>query len=81
MWICIECGRTFEDPVHWEEKHNLDGPPYEQMSGCPYCYGAFTEAHRCKNCDEIIDGEYVKINNDRYCNGCYLIYELGDENI
>lgn len=81
MWICIECGRTFEDPVHWEEKHNLDGPPYEQMSGCPYCYGAFTEAHRCKKCGEIIDGEYVKINNDRYCNGCYLIYELGDENI
>lgn len=80
MLVCIECGRLFEAPKHYVETHNLDTPPYEEWVGCPYCSGAYTEAHECDGCGEWITGEYVKTKDgERFCEGCYTQMMLGDE--
>lgn len=35
MWICLECGHVFEQPAEFVERHGLDRPPYERITGCP----------------------------------------------
>lgn len=79
-YVCIECGEVFDEPIHWEEKHGLDTPPYEQWSGSPCCHGAYAEARKCDCCDEWITGIYIKTENDqRICENCYRVMEVGDE--
>lgn len=81
MFVCLECGSLFSEPKHWSETHGLDTPPYEECSGSPCCSGAYIEAYTCSYCGDYITTEnYVKIDCDRYCENCYNIYELGDEN-
>ena len=83
MFVCVECGHVFdEDEVDtWEERHGLDYGPYEPWSGCPSCNGGYVEAHRCNCCDEWITGRYVKLDNgERFCENCFSIMELNDEN-
>jgi DNA-directed RNA polymerase subunit RPC12/RpoP len=80
LFVCLECGAIFEEPVYWEEKHGLDTPPYEQLSGCKVCRGSYTETYQCSGCGEWIVDDYIKINNDRYCQDCYHTYTLGEEN-
>ncbi len=80
MFVCIECGRLFEEPTYWEETHGLDTPPYEKWSGCPICYGSYTKAHQCDCCEEWIVSDYIKTEDDkRYCSECYQSREIGDE--
>ena len=79
MFICLECGTLFEDPVEWEERHGLDYGPYEHWTGCPFCHGGYTEAHRCDECDEWIVDDYIKVGDKRYCSECCLSMELGEE--
>lgn len=80
-YVCLECGEIFsEDEVDtWEETHGLDCGPYEKRSGCPYCGGAYTEAYRCDGCGEWITGQYIKVDDMRFCDGCFYLMELGDE--
>lgn len=80
-YVCLECYEIFdEDRLDtWEETHGLDCPPYEKRSGCPYCGGAYTEAHLCDACGEYINTEtYVEIDDKRYCEGCFTIRHLED---
>ena len=79
LLVCLECGALFEEPAEWEEKHGLDCGPYERWSGCPSCYGGYTDAHRCNECEEWIVDDYIKIGDKRYCSECYLPMELGEE--
>ena len=80
LFVCLECGNVFEEPYEWEETHNLDSPPYEQWSGCPYCKGDYVKAHRCNCCDEWITDSYIKTDDDkRYCENCFTKINLGDE--
>lgn len=80
MFVCCECGNVFEEPVYWEETHNLDAPPYEQWSGCPHCGGSYAETYECDCCGDWITGDYVKTDNgERYCENCIVHYELGEE--
>ena len=80
MFVCVECGSTFEEPKSWEEKHGLDCGPYENFSGCPYCGGAYVEAHRCDCCGGWITSDsYVKIGDERYCEDCFDIRFLGND--
>ena len=82
MFVCVECGCIFdEDEVDvWEEKHGLNYGPYESWSGCPSCGGGYTEAHRCDGCSDWIIGQYVKLDNgERFCDNCFMIINVGDE--
>lgn len=83
MLVCLECGQVFdEDSVDiWEEGRGeyWGTSCSEKISGCPCCKGPYTEAHRCTYCGDWINGDYIKINGDRYCENCYDKYELGDE--
>lgn len=42
---CCECGREFDEPKHWKEDRGeyFGYPAYEDMWGCPYCYGDYEE--------------------------------------
>ena len=80
MFVCIECGNVFQEPMRWEEKHGLDSGPYERFSGCPNCGSSYTKAYRCDYCREWITGDYIKVENDnRYCENCFKHMELGEE--
>lgn len=82
MYVCLECGNVFdEDEVScWVETHGLDHGPYEHLSGCPSCRGAYTEAYTCDACGEYINTEtYVQIGDQRYCENCFITRTLGEE--
>ena len=79
-YVCIECGTIFDEPTYWEERHGLDTPPYEQWSGSPCCHGEYAQAQECSCCGEFITGQYIKTDDgERYCENCYVVHELGDE--
>ena len=80
MFVCLECGETFDEPTHWEEKHGLNYGPYEQWSGSPCCKCAYSKAFECDCCGEWITGNYVKTDDGkRFCDNCIISYELGEE--
>ena len=80
MFICLNCGELFEEPISWYERHGLDTPPYEELSGCPYCKMEYAETYRCDVCGESITGDYIKLENgERICSECYTPMELGEE--
>ena len=80
MLICLDCGHTFWEAVHYVETHMLDTPPYEEWHGCPHCGGPFTKAHKCDCCDKWIDGSYIKLSSgERICENCFTSYDLGEE--
>lgn len=54
MYICKDCGKTFEVPAVFREYHGLDYG-YEELSECPYCKsGNYVEAKSCHACGEPI---------------------------
>jgi DNA-directed RNA polymerase subunit RPC12/RpoP len=61
---CLECGHIFEEGEEevWEERHGLDFPPYETMSGCPICRGSYEETEKCAICG----GHFL---SDELCGG------------
>ena len=79
LFVCLECGTLFEDPVEWEEFHGLDRGPYEIWTGCPSCNCGYVEAHQCDECGEWIVDDYIKVGDKRYCRECCLPMELGEE--
>lgn len=80
MLICTECYNIFPEPRHYVETHGLERPPYEEWFGCPECGGSYAKAHRCGECGEWITGEYVKLKSgERFCETCYILYEIGEE--
>jgi methionyl-tRNA synthetase len=74
MFICTDCGRIFDEPITWQERHGLDTPPYETFSGCPYCREPYERAVECEVC-----GEYFAESEltDGVCDNC--VVELEDE--
>ena len=80
MFVCLDCGKTFDEPDCWEETHGFNYGPFEEFDGCPYCGEAYVEAHECSCCGEWITGPYIKTRDgDRICENCYVSYDLGDE--
>ena len=82
MFVCIECGGTFEDPIRWNEDRGeyFGFPSYEEYWGSPCCHGDYTEAKLCDCCGNVIQGDYIKTNNgERLCEDCFSYMKLGDE--
>lgn len=79
MYVCCECGATFKEPEDWEERHGLDYGPYEQLSGCPRCGGAYTETYRCDYCGEWITDDYVQIGDEMFCDDCFTRGNIRDD--
>ena len=81
MFVCKECGTIFSDPVKWREDMGecFGFPTYKEYKGSPCCYGNYTEAKKCNECDEWITDDYFKVGNHRYCQDCCIAYELREE--
>lgn len=80
LFVCLDCGEIFEEPMHWEERHGFDYPPYEHWSGCPFCKGDYVKTHKCDCCEEWITDDYVKIKTgERFCSNCFTKIELGEK--
>lgn len=69
MKICNECGSTFEDDAVavWNERHGFSEPPYENWTGCPFCYGGYEEAKQCERCGDYHREESIYNN---WCLDC-----------
>lgn len=75
MYKCLCCDNIFETPDTWEEKHGLDTPPYEEMSGCPECKGDYEQAKQCKGqCEKYFTQDDGFIGDDKgdkgWCHEC-----------
>ena len=83
MYICLDCGKIFDEPTTYTEDMTpggvFEGDSFIQhYTGCPNCEGAYEEAKECDNCTEIIaysNGEYTK--QGFWCNKC--LEELEEE--
>ena len=79
MYVCVDCGRLFDDPKSYSESHGLDSPPYEEYSGCPRCAGTYVQTFECDCCGEWITGKYVKLDDGTVaCENCYMIKNIED---
>ena len=54
MFICLDCGSSFDEPEYFYDFHGMETPPYEVYKGCPGCGGAYTDAITCSICGEYI---------------------------
>jgi formylmethanofuran dehydrogenase subunit E len=63
-YICLSCGNTFDEPDRWTESHG------EPATGCPICYGAYSEAQACDVCGEYIPVDMYK-KQQGLCQFCY----------
>ena len=80
MYLCLDCGRLFEEPKRYVETHGLDSPPYEMSKGCPDCGGAYVETMECCMCDEWITGEYIELaDGSAVCEECYMKKDIAEE--
>ena len=79
MYVCLDCEILFNEPKTYVEKHGLDSPPYEEISGCPSCGGAYVEAIFCDGCENPIVSEYIKVKSGaKYCENCITWKEIQD---
>lgn len=75
MYICNNCGRTFNEPEIYFERHGPDSPPYEEFGMCPGCEcGDFEEAEYCIHCEKWLLDEEIYAG---VCKKC--AYELGED--
>ena len=72
MFICLECGKTFEEGevARWrEDRGEFWGfPCSEEVTGCPFCEGAYDEADECAEC-----GKYFAksdLDENHLCEDC-----------
>lgn len=53
-YICLDCGHIFceGEQVTWRESRGeyCGNSCYEQMSGCPLCFGQYVRSAKCKIC-------------------------------
>lgn len=54
MYICLDCGKVFEDYIRIETDYG------EKKSVSPCCCGAFAEAEQCEECEEWVEAEEVE---------------------
>ena len=68
MYICLECGETFEKPKEYVEHYPYGmGYVLEIFTFCPYCESeSFKEAMICPKCYE-----YVEELTDGLCVACH----------
>ena len=79
MFLCLECGKLFEEPEKYEDSHGLDYPPYETWYGCPSCAGGYVETFQCDVCGDYITGKYIKTaDDDIICEECYVVKDVED---
>lgn len=78
MFICLDCGKLFEEPKYYVETHGLDTPPYETWNGCPTCAGAYVETFECSKCGEWITGDYIEVDGNLICEECYYVKSIED---
>lgn len=45
QYVCLDCGREFDTPAHWEESRGeyWGVPCTETVYGCPFCRGDYEE--------------------------------------
>lgn len=80
MYVCLECGRLFEEPKRYIETHGLDSPPYEASKGCPDCGGAYVETAECDMCGEWITGDYIELSDGKVvCENCYMERDVSED--
>ncbi len=80
MFLCADCGATFDEAIRITEHHGFTHPPYEVFDGCPVCFGTYVaESVDCDCCGEKIVGLYVQTTNGkRYCEHCFVFRDSTD---
>ena len=64
IYICRDCGETFDEPKHYTERHGLETGPYEGLTCCPFCGGSYEEAVTCEGCGRLIPESEACVTDD-----------------
>lgn len=74
MYICENCGETFEEPARIQEIHEeLAERPSEYFEVCPFCESDFIEeAVECSVCGSFIPESQAKFNLCEKCENAAL---------
>lgn len=82
---CLSCGYVFEDGEQstWFEKHGVDNPPYEKISGCPKCRGDYEETIPCSICgfekfDDDLNGGVCDDCIEKYKHDSDMCFKIGE---
>lgn len=74
MYVCLGCYSTFENPLEYKEDHG------ETFYICPNCEDTdFKETFMCDCCGEYVNGEYVEIDQNKYCENCFLVKDIANK--
>ena len=73
MYICTECEKIFNQPNTITERHGLTEPPYETIDVSPCCQSAFAETWECGYCGDYIAGDYIVVDDVKFCECCYQV--------
>lgn len=80
MYICLECGYTFDQPHRFCETHGFDHGPYEEWNSCPNCGGSFDEAVYCDGCGEYGPASSMhETPGGMFCDDCYYNNGLDED--
>lgn len=86
FYKCLECGHIFEEGEEavWYDTHGLEVTPYEKMSGCPICKGAYKETVQCDVCgsehlEDELNGGVCDECIDEYRKNFNACYDLSIE--
>lgn len=80
MYICLECGCTFDQPFSYTERHGLEHGPYETWTGCPNCAGSYDEAVYCDGCGEFGAASAMhETPGGVFCDDCYYDNRLNED--
>jgi len=81
LYICTDCGATFDEPKEVTETHGLETPPYEKLLVCPECLSSdYDTAVMCGRCKTAVPsaGCYF-VDNTHYCTKCFATLDLTDK--
>lgn len=86
-YICLECGKVFEDPKLYKEDLTpggaFEGGAFmHEYYACPFCEGSYRNAVRCDVCGEYVSTEDIEYVVDyNLCSKCYQnLEELANDN-
>lgn len=65
MYICLECGLEFKNPIKLTETHSLTTPPYETIYVCPSCKSTDFKQKKVYHCHCC--GAKILNGNSDYC--------------
>ena len=82
MYICLDCGSLFEEPVTYQgdKLEHFGFTCRENWTGCPSCSGSYKETFHCDHCGDYITDNFIELSDGtKICDNCYQVKNINDK--